>query len=85
MDTKYNIVNEQGLSGFVDKITTMQKDLDYLIQFVVNVPALFRGKKPTILVHAGTREVEDLCGVCWRECVNAYQKIGDFSNGKERE
>ena len=84
METKYNIVNEPGLSDFVDKITTMQKDLDYLTQFVVNIPALFRGKTPSILINSGTDKVASLCGICWRECVKAYQKIEDFSDGTER-
>ena len=83
MDTKYNIVDEPGLSGFVDRITTMQKDLDYLTQFVMNVTTLFRGKTPAILINPGTDEVAGLCKICWRACVEVSNKLGDFSDGND--
>lgn len=84
METKYNIVDEPGLSDFVDKITTMQKDLDYLMQFVVNIPKLFRGKTPAILINCGTDKVKGLCDICWKACVEVSKKLEDFSDGTER-
>lgn len=84
MDTKYNIVCEPGLSDFVDKITTMQMDLDYLTQFVMNVTTLFRGKTPAILINPGTGEVAGLCNICWKACVEVSKKLEEFSDGTER-
>ena len=84
METKYNIVNEPGLSDFVDKITTMQKDLDYLMQFVVNIPKLLCGDTPAILINPGTDEVAGLSRICWKACVEVSKKLGELSDGKER-
>ena len=57
----------------VDTIREMQRDLDYLKQFVVNVPILLMGRHPAILINASPI-VEALCQKCWDECTKCYEK-----------
>lgn len=61
----------------VDKVLEMQRDLCYLKQFIVNVPALFMGLKPTILITTQcSSTVEALTDKCWSECIKAAEKLG---------
>lgn len=60
-----------------NKVLEMQRDLCYLKQFVVNVPALFMGLKPTMLVTTMcSDDVKMLTQKCWNECMKATEKLG---------
>ncbi|MEE3495849.1 MAG: hypothetical protein VZR06_11850 [Butyrivibrio sp.] len=68
----------------VDTIRDMQSDLDYLKQFVVNVPILLMGRQPAILISCSP-DVEALCGKAWMVCQNAYCKMTINDKIKEGE
>lgn len=61
-------------SNEVELVAQMQNDLDYLKQFVVNVPILLMGEEPAILINCSP-DVEGLCERCWDECVKAAERL----------
>lgn len=80
MGKRRTTIVEQLTRNELQMVVDMQRDLDYLTQFVVNVPILLMGRKPAILSNCSD-DVEALCNKCWDECLKAAEKIYGKTEG----